>query len=116
MKKKLRFPEQDISTYESRRESGKFYIEIKPHSSNKGAAIEHILQLRGFKNTEAAAIGDYRNDIEMLKACGYRVAMADAVAELREMADHITGKTCEEGGIEEFFHMVLKAKRNGLSR
>ncbi|HYF01887.1 MAG TPA: HAD family hydrolase [Patescibacteria group bacterium] len=104
----------DFTTYESRRESGKHYLEIKPHTSNKGIAVSHILQARGLQPADAAGIGDYRNDVEMLRACGYRVAMADAVAELRDIADYITSKNCEEGGIEEFFQMVLKAKRNAL--
>jgi Cof subfamily protein (haloacid dehalogenase superfamily) len=116
MKKKLGFHEKDISTYESKRESGKFYIEVKPHTSHKGAAAEHMLKHYGFKSSEAAAVGDYRNDIELLKVCGYKVAMSDAVAELREIADLITKETCDEGGIDEFFEMVLDAKRNGVSR
>ncbi|MES2766477.1 MAG: Cof-type HAD-IIB family hydrolase [Bacteroidota bacterium] len=106
---------QDISHYESRRESGKWYVEIHPHKATKGIAVQHILEARGIKQSEVAGIGDYRNDVDLLKACGYRVAMADAVAEMRDIADFITTKTCDEGGIEEFFTMVLKAKRNGVS-
>ncbi len=47
------------------------------------------------------AIGDGRNDIEMLRWAGRGVAMGQAVEEVREAADAVTGTVYDDGVVVE---------------
>ena len=47
------------------------------------------------------AIGDGRNDIEMLRWAGRGVAMGQAVEEVRAAADAVTGTVCDDGVVTE---------------
>ena len=43
------------------------------------------------------AFGDSYNDIEMLQAVGTGVAMGNAPAQLKEIADDVCGRVSEDG-------------------
>jgi hydroxymethylpyrimidine pyrophosphatase-like HAD family hydrolase len=43
------------------------------------------------------AVGDQSNDLEMLRDVGLGVAMGDAPAEVRAVADEVTGTVAEDG-------------------
>ena len=47
------------------------------------------------------AIGDGRNDIEMLTWAGRGVAMGQAVQEVRDAADHVTDPVDQDGAAVE---------------
>ncbi len=81
---------------------GKDSGEISIVGITKKTAIEHILQHLNFPVSHTMAYGDSFNDIEMFDAVGYRVAMGNAVAELKAKADEITGRP-EEDGIQNSF-------------
>ena len=54
------------------------------------------------------AIGDSNNDLEMLKAAGKSIAMGNAIPEVKEACDYVTG-TCEEDGFAEaIYRYALK--------
>ena len=42
------------------------------------------------KKEESLCFGDYVNDLDMFDACGFKVAMENASAELKKKADFIT--------------------------
>ena len=46
---------------------------------------------------DVLAIGDGRNDIEMLRWAGRGVAMGQAVDEVREIADDVTSSVYDDG-------------------
>ncbi len=52
---------------------------------------------RGVPMEEIAAFGDDYNDIEMLKACGAGVAMANALPEVKQAADEVCPSNGEDG-------------------
>ncbi|QQK08932.1 HAD family hydrolase [Miniphocaeibacter halophilus] len=72
-------------------------IDIIPSSSGKGKGIEKILKYYGLNKSEALAFGDGNNDIEMLKAVGWGVAMDNASNELKSIADEVIGHVADEG-------------------
>lgn len=43
------------------------------------------------------AIGDSQNDLDMLKAAGFSVAMANAGQEVKDAADYVTLSNDEDG-------------------
>jgi 5-amino-6-(5-phospho-D-ribitylamino)uracil phosphatase len=46
---------------------------------------------------EVIAFGDDHNDLEMIRACGTGVAMANGIPEVHQAADHVTLSNNEEG-------------------
>ena len=50
---------------------------------------------------QIAAIGDYRNDIEMIKIAGLSGAVSNALGEVKQLAQ-FTVRSNEEGGVGEF--------------
>mgnify|MGYP002517830110 CR=1 FL=1 len=71
--------------------------DIIPLSGGKGAAVADVLKFFGFSRDEAIAFGDGINDIEMLQAVGTGVAMGNAKAAVKEIADEICGSVEDDG-------------------
>lgn len=65
-------------------------FEIMPKGTNKGVALRKLAELLGIDIKNTIAVGDYNNDIEMIKAAGKGFAVANAVPEAKAVADHIT--------------------------
>lgn len=64
--------------------------EILPKGANKGTALCKMAELLGIKQERTIAVGDYNNDISMIKAAGAGFAVANAVDEVKAVADYIT--------------------------
>jgi len=67
-----------------------FAVHIKSKRMNKGTGLKRIAELMGMDVKEFVAIGDSPNDIEMLKASGFGVAVGNAHPKLKEVADLVT--------------------------
>ncbi len=83
------------------------YLELASKSISKASAIAHLLQEKwGYTPAAAVAFGDNYNDIEMLKAVGRGIAVANANDALRQVAHEITSSNLEDGvavAIEKYF-------------
>lgn len=55
-----------------------YFLEINPLRATKGNALRFLGERLGFSMAEAAAFGDSLNDLSMLEAVQYGVAMANA--------------------------------------
>ncbi len=77
--------------------SGSRYLEISAKDVNKGHALEEICKAYGYKSSQAMAIGDYFNDLGMLKVAGHSVAMANAPDEVKRHAHTVTASNLEDG-------------------
>ncbi len=104
-----------IAVVESVSLPGTTLAEIRLRQAHKGTAARALQRLLGLSPRQTLAVGDYRNDLPLFAACGIRVAMADAVAELRSKADWITSRPAAEHGIEEVLDRLLAA-HEGRSR
>lgn len=71
-------------------------IELAPKSVSKRSAIEHIV-MPTLSIEDVIAFGDNYNDIEMIKASGCGVAVANARNEVKAIADHITLANTQHG-------------------
>ncbi len=67
---------------------------------SKAGGVDLALQHVGRQWDETMAIGDFHNDMEMLRRAAIGVAMANACPELKAMADYVTGDR-DEGGVAE---------------
>lgn len=62
-----------------------------------GAGIRKILDYYGLDKSQAIAFGDGNNDIEMLEAVAWGLAMDNASEELKAIADEVIGHVAEDG-------------------
>lgn len=76
------------------------WLDIAPAGVNKAMGLASVCARLGINQADVLAIGDGRNDIEMLEWAGRGVAMGDAPAVVQLAADHVTGKF-EDGGTAE---------------
>ncbi|MCZ7392427.1 MAG: phosphoglycolate phosphatase [Candidatus Methanoperedens sp.] len=67
-----------------------FAVHIKSKKINKGTGLKRIAKLMNLSSKDFVAIGDSPNDIEMLKASGFGVAVGNAHPELKKVADMVT--------------------------
>ena len=73
------------------------WLDIAPFGVNKATALAGVVADLGCTAADVLAIGDGRNDIEMLTWAGRGVAVGDACVEVQEAADHVTGTFAEHG-------------------
>lgn len=67
-----------------------YNVEFNRRGVSKGSGLKKLAELLGLRMDEVMAIGDGGNDVEMLRAAGVGVAMANAMDEALEAADHVT--------------------------
>ncbi|HEY3338583.1 MAG TPA: HAD family hydrolase [Propionicimonas sp.] len=73
------------------------WLDIAPAGVNKATALAAVAASLGVAQADVLAIGDGRNDIEMIAWAGRGVALGDAAEEVARQADHVTG-TFAAGG------------------
>lgn len=74
------------------------WLDIAPDGVDKAHGLQRVCGRRGIAAEDVLALGDGRNDIEMIQWAGRGVAMGNAPEELLAVADAVTG-TVEEGGL-----------------
>lgn len=74
-----------------------FGIEFLGPGVSKGAALRVVAARAGLRMSEVAAIGDGRNDLEMLAEAGHSAAMETAGPEVRAAADLVVPSSAAEG-------------------
>jgi Cof subfamily protein (haloacid dehalogenase superfamily) len=77
------------------------WLDLSPQGVHKASGLQHVADELGVEASDVLAIGDGRNDIEMLRWAGRGVAMGQAVDEVREVADHVTGTVYDDGAAVE---------------
>lgn len=75
--------------------SGNENIEIMPKHISKGQALLELMQLKGYKPTEVAVIGDSMNDITMLQAVPYSFAMSHSDHPILEASKYVVDSVAE---------------------
>jgi hydroxymethylpyrimidine pyrophosphatase-like HAD family hydrolase len=73
-------------------------LEITSPTANKGRALLALADFLGIDHGQTMACGDSENDLEMLKAAGLSIAMANSEDCLFPWADDVT-KSNEEDGV-----------------
>ncbi|GEM_PF-34218 len=81
-------------------------LDVMNTDVDKGTGIEIVMKFLRLKPDEVCAIGDYDNDIPMLKKAGISVAMGNALPEAKELADYIT-KSNEDNGVAWFISQYI---------
>ena len=77
------------------------WLDLAPVGVNKASGVAHVGAALGVDAADVLAIGDGRNDIELLHWAGRGVAMGQAVEEVIAAADHATGTVYDDGAANE---------------
>lgn len=77
------------------------WLDLSPVGVSKASGLQHVVDKIGLRAADVLAIGDGRNDIEMLRWAGRGVAMGQAVDEVKEAADDVTATVHDEGAAVE---------------
>lgn len=81
----LRFSRASTPAY-----PGVFFVNVVDPEVSKGKALEELASHLGIPLSDVVAIGDGVNDIPLLSAAGFAVAMGNAPDEVKAVADHVT--------------------------
>lgn len=77
---------------------GHVTINIGHSLATKKHAIQELAKLLNIQTSEIIGVGDGHNDLPLLLACGLKIAMGNAVNELKAIADYV-GPSVEDDGV-----------------
>lgn len=77
------------------------WLDLTPVGVSKASGLQHVVDALDLTAADVLAIGDGRNDIEMLRWAGRGVAMGQAVEPVIEAADHVTETVYDDGAAVE---------------
>lgn len=77
---------------------------------SKASGLDYVLEKEGLKPENVLFFGDGPNDMEMFDHVGLKIAMGNAVPELKEKADYVTNKVEEDGILHALEELGLVEK------
>jgi hydroxymethylpyrimidine pyrophosphatase-like HAD family hydrolase len=77
------------------------WLDLAPEGVSKASALADVARRLGIAQQDVLAIGDGRNDLEMLRWAGRGVAMGQAPLEVQEAADDVTRTVHDDGVAHE---------------
>jgi len=77
-------------------------------SGNKLADFTSLLRALNLRASEAAMLGDDLPDLGIMKLAGYPMAVADAVPEIRAVAEFVTVRPGGHGAVREAIEHLLQ--------
>ncbi len=83
------------------------WIQITHVEATKQYGIFEVAKILGIETHEIIGVGEGYNDFPLLMACGLKVAMGNAVPELKEIADYIAPTVEEDGVVDVIEKFVL---------
>ncbi len=79
---------------------GENWYGFLPKEAGKVLAIRELVKRLNISLSQTAAFGDDKNDTDMLKICGKGIAVANAIPELKNIADEISSSNDNDGVAE----------------
>ncbi|GAA1477566.1 HAD family hydrolase [Nocardioides aestuarii] len=77
------------------------WLDLSPVGVSKASGLARVCEELGVDRADTLAIGDGRNDLEMLRWAGRGVAMGQAIEEVRQAADAVTASVYDDGVVVE---------------
>lgn len=84
-----------------------WFIEVMDPKVDKGKALELVARTLGIPLEQTMAIGDSWNDVPLLRAAGFGVAMGSSPPELRAVSDAVVADVANDGVAEALERYVL---------
>ncbi len=92
--------ELEIHYYENPYHKGWFWMSIHDINATKKSGIEKLNKMMGYSPEKLTVFGDNVNDIPMFELSKHKIAVANAIDELKNMATHICNSNEEHGVVE----------------
>jgi hydroxymethylpyrimidine pyrophosphatase-like HAD family hydrolase len=73
------------------------WLDINPEGVSKASALELVRRRLSVEPGQTAAVGDQRNDVEMLHWAARSVAMGNSPDEVKAIADEVTLDVDQDG-------------------
>ena len=86
--------------------------EVYQDANEKLTVYAALRRRRRLADAEVAMMGDDLNDLPLLRQVGLALAPADAVAEVRVMADYVTTRGGGRGAVREAVDLLLRARHS----
>jgi Cof subfamily protein (haloacid dehalogenase superfamily) len=87
-----------------------YFLEFAAHGVTKGAGLDFLAAHMGFTRERTVAFGDGENDVELVEWAGFGIAVENAHARVKAVADWICPSAQEEG-VAQVLEAVLDSKR-----
>jgi len=84
-------------------------LEVLQAGVSKWQALQALAAAQGIAPADIMAVGDDRNDLDMLRHAGLGVAMGNAVPAVQAEADAVTGTNAEDGLVQALERFILRA-------
>ncbi len=81
--------------------------EISPPDATKALGLEALCRYLGIPVERVMAVGDGANDVDLMRAAGFSVAMGNAVEEVRALADAVTDDNDHDGAGKAVLRYML---------
>jgi len=78
--------------------------------SPKSAILDKILKKYKIDNSQVCFVGDDLVDLGIMKKVGLAIAVANAAAEIKEIACYVTSKSGGRGAVREVAELILKSQ------
>lgn len=91
-------------------QSGDNNIEVVPEGVDKASGIAMLAQHYGIPLSQVMTLGDHENDIPMLRAAGYGIAMGNATDNAKKAARFITDTNDRHGLAKAIWQYALEDK------
>ena len=84
------------------------YYEIMPQGVSKASGLERLCARLALPMENVIFIGDYYNDLDLMRLAGHSVAVANAPRDVQAQADEVTMSRCADGGVGEYLYKLVK--------
>lgn len=84
------------------------YLEYLPQNVNKGTCLGELRKESDMKGRKFIAIGDYTNDVELLQEADYAIAVANALPEVKAVADYIVCSNDDHALADLIYNVIPK--------
>lgn len=82
-----------------------FTLEVVNKGVNKGNAVLKLAELLNVNKSNTAAIGDYYNDVDMLKMVAHPVCCGQAPEDIKAISEYVTCH-CNNGAVADFINYI----------
>ncbi len=84
-----------------------YFLEIMPPNAGKGEAIIWLAKNAGVDPKNTLCFGDSMNDENMIRKCGYSVAMCNGLDYIKKLATFVSEKSNDESGVADFIEKYV---------
>jgi len=89
------------------RMGGMFHLEVRLAGIDKGAGLAHLARHLDVPIEQTLAMGDWLNDVPLMRAAGHGVAMGNAWPEVRAAANEVIEETNNEAGVAQYLERTF---------